>query len=166
MHIRILEKTKRRAGHATVELAAVLPVMVALLLGIWEVGRLIEAQQILTNAAREGVRQASTGNVTVAQMTTIINNYLTAAGLNNANSTVYIYNLTQDPNPTVGQTSDDPTQANQLDHLHVIVTLPFSNVKWAVVNQKMTSVTTITAYADFDSMVDLPLVVNPAMPTG
>jgi len=166
MHVRVHEKAKRRAGSATVELAFVLPILVSLLLGIWEVGRLIEAQQILTNAAREGVRQASTGNVTVAQMTTIVNNYLTAAGLNNAGSTVTIYNLTQDPTPAVGQASDDPTQAVQLDHLHVIVTLPFSNVKWAVVNRKMTSVTTIVAYADFDSMVDKPLVVNPALPSG
>lgn len=156
----------KRLGSASVELGFILPILVSLLLGIWEVGRLVEAQQILTNAAREGVRQASTGNVTVAQMTTIVNNYLTAAGLNNANSTVTIYNLTQDPNPANGQTSDDPTQANQLDHLHVIVTLPLSNVKWVIVGQSMTNVTTLTAYADFDSMVDQPLVVNPALPTG
>ncbi len=164
--MRIIRQTERRPGTATVELACVLPIIVSLLLGIWEVGRLIEAQQILTNAAREAVRQASTGNATVAQLTTLVNNYLTAAGINNANSTFKIYNLTQDPNPGAGQASDDPTAASQLDHLHVIVTLPLSNVKWAVVNRSMTSITTITAYADFYSMVDQPLVVNSTLPTG
>jgi Flp pilus assembly protein TadG len=136
------------------------------MLGIWEVGRLIQVQQILTNAAREGVRQASTGNHNVASITTIVNNYLTAAGINNSGSTVTIYNLTQDPTPASGAASDDPTAANQLDHLRVIVTLPFSNVKWATVTRKMTSITTLTATADWDCMRDQPLVVNPALPPG
>ncbi len=166
MNPRTGHRSRRRPGTASVELAAVLPVLVGLMLGIWEVGRLIEVQQIMTNAAREGVRQASTGNYTAAQITTIVNNYLTCAGINNSGSKVYVYNLTSDPSPSSGQASDDPSAANQLDHLRVILTLPFSNVKWAFVNKKMTSVTTITATADFDCMKDQPLVVDSSLPGG
>jgi Flp pilus assembly protein TadG len=166
MILRKKSNARRQTGSATVELVVALPVMVGLMLGIWEVGRLVEVQQIMSNAAREGVRQAATGNYTAAQVTTIVNNYLTNAGINNSGSNVYIYNLTQDPTPTSGQASDDPTAANQLEHLHLILTLPFSNVKWAVVNKKMTSVTTITATADFDCLKDKPLTVDSTLPSG
>ena len=47
---------------AAVEFAMILPVILTLLLGIWEVGRMIEIQQILYNAAREGGRQAAYGS--------------------------------------------------------------------------------------------------------
>jgi Flp pilus assembly protein TadG len=42
-------------------MAILLGPMLILLAGTWEVARFIEAQQILTNAAREGVRLAVTG---------------------------------------------------------------------------------------------------------
>ena len=38
----------------------------SLLMGVWEVGRLVQVEQLLNNAAREGARQASTSNVTTA----------------------------------------------------------------------------------------------------
>jgi Flp pilus assembly protein TadG len=54
----------RRRGAAVVEFAILIGPMLLLLAGTWEVGRFIEAQQILTNAAREGVRLAVTGQNT------------------------------------------------------------------------------------------------------
>jgi Flp pilus assembly protein TadG len=52
----------RYAGVAAVELAVVLLFFVVpLLLAVWEVGRLIHVQQLLSNSAREGGRLAALG---------------------------------------------------------------------------------------------------------
>lgn len=53
-------------GAAAVEFAIVLPVLLALLLGIMEFGRAYNAQISLTNAAREGVRVMAISNDPVA----------------------------------------------------------------------------------------------------
>ncbi len=50
-------RTKSR-GQALVELAIVLPVFLVLLMGIFDLGRVIWAQNSLENAAREGARYA------------------------------------------------------------------------------------------------------------
>src|SRR5262249_35393996 len=105
---------RRRRAAAAVELAILLPtVLVPLLLGIWEMGRIVEAQQILDNAAREGARQATTGKKTNSQVTQVVLQYLTNAGLattdatNTVNVTVTVNDLT---NP-----GTDAAAANQLD---------------------------------------------------
>src|SRR5205823_2576120 len=72
----------RRSAAASVELAVVLPVLVTLLVGIWEVGRMVQVKQALSNAAREGARAASTGARTEAEVDAAVKNYLIAAGLN------------------------------------------------------------------------------------
>ena len=54
--------TAPRRGSAAVEAAVVMPVIVTMLLGMLEVGRLVEVQEIMNNAAREGARQAAGGN--------------------------------------------------------------------------------------------------------
>jgi hypothetical protein len=43
-----------------VELAIMMPFLIALLVGLWEVGRVVMVQNVLDNAAREGGRLAST----------------------------------------------------------------------------------------------------------
>src|SRR5438045_3880819 len=53
---------QQRAGVAVVETAVLLlPIFIFTLFGVWEVGRLLQTHQIVSNAAREGARQASTG---------------------------------------------------------------------------------------------------------
>src|SRR5205085_3822900 len=62
----MIQQTPRsdpRRGAATVELAVLLPLLVTLLLGIWEVGRLIDVTQVLFNGAREGGRLGAVGLV-------------------------------------------------------------------------------------------------------
>lgn len=48
-------------GQATVEMALVLPILLLVLMGIVEFGRLLHAQLQLQHAAREGVRLGITG---------------------------------------------------------------------------------------------------------
>src|SRR5271167_304355 len=114
-------------GIAAVELAVVAPLVACLLVGLLQVGRMVQVNQILTNAAREGARKASTGVNTYADVQTTVANYLTNAGITNQTGlTVTVYNVTQgDSGP-----SFDPSTANWLDELQVTVSLPLSNVQF------------------------------------
>jgi Flp pilus assembly protein TadG len=51
----------RRPAVAALEAALVLPLLFILLFGVWEVSRMIQVAQAVSNAAREGARQASAG---------------------------------------------------------------------------------------------------------
>jgi Flp pilus assembly protein TadG len=70
-----------RRGTAAVEAVFVLIMMIPLLLGSLEGSRIAEVQQILSNAAREGARQAASGQLTVAQTKQVVTYYLQDAGL-------------------------------------------------------------------------------------
>ena len=53
----------RRSGTAAVEFAAVLTfVLVPMMIGLWEMGRVVQVQQIVSNGAREGARLAAQAN--------------------------------------------------------------------------------------------------------
>ena len=94
-----------------------------------EVGRIVQINQIVINAAREGARNASTGvspNTSYAMVQTIVQNYLTDAGITNQTGlTVSVYDVTQgNAGPQF-----DPSTAAWLDQLRITVTLPLSNVQ-------------------------------------
>ena len=50
--------TRPRRGATVVEAALVLPIVLMFIMGIFEYGRFVMMQQVLTNAAREGARYA------------------------------------------------------------------------------------------------------------
>lgn len=52
---------KKKNGQAVVEIALVLPVILLLLCSIFEFGRIYNASLLITNASREGVREAVLG---------------------------------------------------------------------------------------------------------
>lgn len=78
-------KIKDQRGQALVELALVIPLIMTLLLGIVEFGRIYTAQLTLNNAVRAGARAASVGDDDVSinnQVTNIcLTNSLTSAEL-------------------------------------------------------------------------------------
>ena len=113
--MKIIGGHRTRRGTASVELAVVLPLLVALLAGIWEVGRLVQVQQVLTNAAREGCRTAVLEGSTTTDVNNTVSNYLTGSGISGA------------PNPTV---SPDPSTATVGTSITVTVSVPFNNVSW------------------------------------
>jgi Flp pilus assembly protein TadG len=156
MKVRIASRRLRRAV-AAVEMAILLPfVLVPLALGIWEMGRIVQVQQVLDNAAREGARQASTGEKTNSQVITAVKQYITDAGLNSANANVTVTNVTS---------GTDAASASQLDHLTISITLPYSDVAWTTVSDFVTQGTNLTASADWYSMKDSPLTVSQTIPT-
>ena len=83
----------RRRAAATVEFAVVAPLLALLLLATVEYGRLVMVQQMLTNAAREGARVAVLESYTDAQVTTIVQNYLTGGRLTNTPNIQVVRNV-------------------------------------------------------------------------
>ncbi len=63
-------------GQSLAEMALVLPILVLLLMGILEVGRVLDAWIVVTNAAREGARYAAVGRP-AAEVSQRTRDYLT-----------------------------------------------------------------------------------------
>jgi Flp pilus assembly protein TadG len=127
-----------------------------LLLGTWEVGRLVQVEQLMVNAAREGGRQAAAGNMNKAAVQQTVVNYLTLNGISCSTSNVVVTNLTSSSRP-------DPSSANQMDEFQVTITIPFNNVRWVILKQ-ITTTTQLTASATWYSMNDTPLSINTNIP--
>jgi len=108
---------RREHGGAAVEFAIVLPLFVTFIFGILEAGRLMEAQQAVTAAARAGAREAALSGSTTASTTAAALGALTAAGISTAGIT-----------PTL--TPSDPNTAAPDASVSVTVTVPYSSVTW------------------------------------
>ena len=61
--MRVPCRAAARRGVAAVEFAVILPLLLLLLVGIWELGRIIHVQQTINNAARDGARLGAQANV-------------------------------------------------------------------------------------------------------
>lgn len=105
---------KNRRGAAAVEFAIVLPVFVLLVFGMIEYGRMVMVQQVITNASREGARQAVLDGATTTAVQSAVTSYLSSAQVSGGSSTV----------------SPDPTGAASGDPITVTVSIPFSSVSW------------------------------------
>jgi Flp pilus assembly protein TadG len=140
------QRHQRRRGAAAIELAAVLPPILGLLLGIWEVGRVIEIQQLLTNAAREGARQASTGTLTSAQVQQVVKDYLATNGVPTTNANVVVADITKP--------GTDPTAATYMDQFQITVYLPFSDVRWTLVSYFVDPAFQLSGQVQWMTMVD------------
>jgi Flp pilus assembly protein TadG len=145
-----------RRGAAAVEMAVAAILLAPLLIGIWDFGRMIEVQQLLANAAREGGRQASTGNVNTAGVQQVVASYLTRNGIPCSTSNVTVTNLTS-------SSRNDPTTAQQSDQFQVTVTIPFSSVRLVALNQ-VAPTSQLTASANWFSMKDVPVTINTTVP--
>jgi Flp pilus assembly protein TadG len=157
------DRVAKRGGAAAVELALLLTfILLPLLMGLWEVGRMIEVQQLLDNAAREGGRQASTGQRSVSDVQQAVVNYLALNGVVIPTSAVTVTNLT-DPTRNDPRDGSLPQNADQLDHFRIVVTVPFDNVRWVLLSQ-ITPTRTLGATVDWYSMNNIPLVVTPTIP--
>jgi Flp pilus assembly protein TadG len=82
------------SGQSLVEFAMVAILLILLVVGICEFGRVWNIYQVITNAAREGARLASLPNgfTTTSAVQTRVNDYLTTGGIDTSKSTVTIGN--------------------------------------------------------------------------
>ncbi|MCI0455363.1 MAG: pilus assembly protein [Gemmataceae bacterium] len=145
-----------RRGTAAAEFAIVAVFLAPLLIGVWEVGRLVEVQQHLVNGVREGGRQAATGIKDIDTVKLAVVNYLTQNGISCSVSEVTVTNETD-------SSRLDPRTAKQLDRFRVSITIPFNRVRWILLNQ-VTNTTQLSATADWYSMRDIPLELNTEIP--
>lgn len=179
-------ESSRRGGTAAVEFAVCLPWIMFLLFGIWEVGRMVEVNQVMWGACREGARQCSVGSSDLSTVTTNVLVYLMNAEPNAfnlpANTTI---TLTKSGSTTVTvvasnagaevctmtyqnlvhPTQNDPTTASQNDKFMLQLSLPYHNVAWTngsffMGDPRLSS----TVY--WYSLIDTPIVVNPQLPVG
>lgn len=150
--------SKRHEGVACVEFALVLPILLSLVLGILEVGRYVEVRQILTGAVREGARQASTGQLTNAQVVNVVTGCVQAAGLTTKDLAVTVADLT---NP-----GTDVSLATCLDNLQVTATMPYADVRWSTTNFFTNATTQITATSYWDSSNPQSYPNNVTAPAG
>jgi len=161
MRVTSVSRQSRR-GIATVELAMLLPLLLMLILGSWEVGRLIQVSEIVNNAAREGGRLASTGLLTTSQIQSAVCLYMQQAGLPNfssqASTVVTVSDIT---NP-----GTDPTNAAELDQLQVTVSIPFSSVRWIALYLVTNASTQISATSNWYSDKDMAYPTTYSSPAG
>lgn len=148
-------RTRDRRGLAAVETAFVLPLLLLLILGTWEVGRYLDASQVIASACRDAGRRAASGLETSNQIQQEILTYLSNSNVPTGGANVTIQNLTTN--------GADPTAANQLDHLRVTISVPASNVRW-LANSYFGQTGNLTASSDWYSMRDVPVSVSATIP--
>lgn len=118
----------RRRGAALVEVALVLPIFIMVTLGIIEFGRAMMVSQLVTNAAREGAREAIIDGSTNTKVRTSITNFLTQSVNVSADQVVITITVT----PAVG----NPDPGNEVgnadvgDLVQVRVEVPFDEVSF------------------------------------
>lgn len=146
MQLRAAVHPRPRRGAAAVEFALILAlILVPVLFGCWEVGCMVDAQQLLQNAAREGARRAASGSMTSAQVRQVVLDYLRNGGIPVANAVVTVENLTT--------ASGEVKDAEQLDRLRITVTVPINDFQWIGV-QGVTGHTHLTGRAEWFSLKD------------
>ncbi len=80
---------KAGQGQALVEMALVLPILIMLIFGIVEFGRILNTHLVVTELSREGARKGAIGETDSNIVTTIQNN-ATASDLNVSDLTITI----------------------------------------------------------------------------
>ncbi len=90
--LRFAHRRSDDRGQSLVEFALILPFLLILLMGIFEVGRAWQRYQVITDIAREGARVAARGTsnygISADSIDSLIDFALTDAGLDPAEATV------------------------------------------------------------------------------
>jgi Flp pilus assembly protein TadG len=160
--------TNSRRGAVAVEAAFCLPLLLTLMMGMWEVGKMVQLSQILANAAREGARYAATGNlngtdITAAMVQQNVRDYLTSSGFPNTAVTGASIQLTNLSN----NDWTDPCESQPMDKFQVTVTIPqgaaFDSLQLTTL--RLANVTQqLSASATWVSLVDSQVTVSTQLP--
>jgi hypothetical protein len=154
--------------------------MVLLLLGTWEVGRLVQVYQILNSSVRESARIAAQGQIinltgsytqiTVTppsnpNVTDTVKNVLRAAGFNPATVTVSFTFLDPGGNPT--STPTQPWQGVKGQRFRVTASIPYDHAtrtRWTDLN--LLNVTQLQVTFDWVSLIDDPFTIKTELSNG
>ena len=110
------KRPHRRSGAAAVEFAFVAPVFVLMLLGAIELSRGMMVQQIITNATRQGAREAALPEATIDSVKSQVADFLAGSSI-----PVALNNITVDP---------DPATAFKNEQITVTVEVAYDDVSW------------------------------------
>ena len=180
-------KTRRR-GTAAVEFACCLPLLLMILTGMWEVGRITEVQQVAWNSAREAARDASLGQDNLLTVAGNLLTYLQGAdstAFPKTHTTSFIAPVVTLPANTTGYTCwdntanrelftisfsdlttpsiNDPTNMNQLDLYSLGVQIPFASIGLSSI-VPISGISRLYASVVWASMVDSPFMIVPNLP--
>jgi Flp pilus assembly protein TadG len=87
MSARVPRLVTDTTGAALIEFALTLPLLLLILVGIFDFGFLFQKYQVVTNAAREGARMMILPGYTEANCQNRVSQYLTAGGVHETPST-------------------------------------------------------------------------------
>lgn len=107
-----------------VETAIVLPLLLLFILGIIEFGRAVMVQQILTNAAREGARQATLPGTSTAVVEAAVEGYLDNTSVSGASRTVQVLDI----NGSAVEVASAPTKSPVV----VYVSVPHDEISFGL----------------------------------
>jgi TadE-like protein len=169
-------------------MALSLPIVLTIMAGLWEVGRITEVQQIIWNGTREAARDASLGEDSLQTIGSSLLTYLQNAErttFGQGHSTSMISPVVTLPANTTGYTCwdntanqelftvsfvdltntsvTDPTGMSQLDRYEIMVQVPYASIGWVPLAQ-ITGVTRLYVTVDWASMVDSPFQIAPSLP--
>jgi len=134
---RILKKSSR-CGVVAVEFAFIAPILLSIVLGIVQLTRIFDTQNLLESAAREGARFASMdrngilkeGETANEKMTSDVKNFLASAGLPPDSIEV---SIVDHDNPEATFDLDD--RANDLKLFDIEISVPYSDVSFTPVSE-------------------------------
>ncbi len=171
--MRRLNSRDRKAA-AAVELAfVVLFFFIPVLFGVWEAGRLIEVQQIVSNSSREGARLAaqgytikSTGAPTQIQANNVkdvVYQYLVAAGFATLAPEDVTVTFAFIAPRADGTTPTEPYLGEKNQPFTVTVSIPWNKVRW--INVGLIQPTDVSFTVTWQMLTDDAFSVNQTIPT-
>jgi Flp pilus assembly protein TadG len=176
--MRVRKCSPIRDGVAAVEFAVTLPLLFLLMLGTWELGRVVQVYQILNCAVREGARIAAQGqiiNLTGAYTQITVNtgtpnvydtikNTLRAAGIDVSafdTSKVQFTFLDSAGNPVASPSQ--PWQGTKGQRFKITATLPYDSFRWT--NLNLLNITQIQVTFFWACLIDDPFHVDTNLPS-
>ena len=167
MRIRGHHRRSGRPAVAAVEFALMAPLMVTLLLGVWELGQAIRMYQLIANAAREGVRQAASAKYTNAEVQQAVFDYLRRANVPLSdtlpNTSVTLGNTNAVITVTASNPANTTYDADQFVPMTVSVSVPIKNFRWLVSNVFL-SASDLQVTAGGLCLKDIPITVDSQIP--
>jgi Flp pilus assembly protein TadG len=132
--LRPRSRRPQRRGAAVVEFAVVAPILMVFILGIIEIGRLVNVAQVATNTSREGARYAVQGGANATTIDAYLRTYLASAGMSNtaagASSAVVV--TVEYQSGTTWVATNDPSSSTIASGtpLRVTVEINFDSQTW------------------------------------
>ena len=105
-----------QSGQAIIELALCLPLLLVIVMGIFDFGLMFQHYEVVTNAAREGARVGVLPNYTTADAQARAQQYLTSGGLTGSAT----FTIAVAPSPPFG------TPAKTVNQVTVTVAYPYT----------------------------------------